>query len=226
MAGLDNSWQEIDRSTPAGRALWRIYGGDPSGRAAGNSFSAENRARQAARSPKAPSTQSEAPPPPPHSPQKARTPVPRVGSASSPKRRTPSVASLRGRRTADSIQAETRQQQDALLAAPLPAPKGPCMDDKEKARLAEKMELNGRDPSELPAGPTHMLGTRKDRERQELEAMFDEALQHIQECKARLCVCDDGSPSWELAPEAVAIKRELARHVDDLKRIDALLMGA
>ena len=46
-------WQEIDRSSAAGRALWSIYGGDPSGRAAGNTFSAFNKAKEATRPPRA-----------------------------------------------------------------------------------------------------------------------------------------------------------------------------
>ena len=100
---------------------------------------------------------------------------------------------------------------------------GPCLGDKEKARLAEKMELNGRDPSELPGYHLGGRGTRQDRERQELEAMFDELLERIQECKAQLRACNNGSTAWELDPEAVRIKKELARYVDDLRRIDGLL---
>ena len=85
------------------------------------------------------------------------------------------------------------------------------------------MELNGREADPAASSARRLQGTRREKEQQQLENMFDELLDDIQSCKARLSLCDDGSASWELSSEAVHIKKELARHVDDLKRIDDLL---
>lgn len=100
---------------------------------------------------------------------------------------------------------------------------GPCLDDKEKERLALKMEYNGEEPDYTSLQASHIRGSRQDREQAELENMFEELMADVQECKARLSACNDGSDEWQLSTNAVQIKKELARRVDDLKRVDKLL---
>lgn len=49
MAEPPEHWRELDRSTPAGRLLYGLYGGDTSGRNVGNVYSNINRAKEAAK---------------------------------------------------------------------------------------------------------------------------------------------------------------------------------
>lgn len=102
---------------------------------------------------------------------------------------------------------------------------GACLDDREKERLALKMEFGDQSVEQLPTRPSRSQGTRRDKETQELENMFEGVMDDIQECKARLADCNDGSINWELSPAALQVKQELARRVEDLRRIDKLLMA-
>ena len=205
------SYDLLGRDTPAGRALYALYGGPSRSREAGLAYSATNRARvdhlRATGGPLAPTPSPAAPPPR----KTVRVAVPKVGRAPRPEP-TAAVDHMPGRKPLTSIQLE-RQQREAIEKN-IPAPIGnqrKLLDDAEKNRLAKHMEFRGKVPVVTKVAP-RALRT----ERDELEEMFDLVKDEIEDRKQRMEV--------ELDPvQRRALTNEIEQRVKELTKIDNLL---
>ena len=207
---LDQPWHAVGLGTPAGNALFRLYGGRRA-QNAGNQFSAHNMARLATMPPAAPKMEAL-----PQTRKKVSVPRPTGRRDTGEIDDIPRMRryNFTGKKSVATIEME---QASAEPVVP-PRPSGPLLDDREKERCAALMRFRGKLPEPIP----RKVKRRNRTEREELEAMFASIQAEIDEREAWLA---------EMAVHDVAraakyqsqIQGEVQTRVAELKRIDAML---
>lgn len=202
-------WHAVGLGTPAGNALFRLYGGRRA-QDVGNTFSAVNRARLAEKPP--------APPPGLYVPvQPKRTvnvprPTGRVDNGN-----VDDVPRFHGRGRPGKKPVETIQLEIAATTpADPPKPSRPLLDDREKERCATLMHFRGK----YPEKPLKLPSRRRRTERDELEAHFAAVQREIAEREEFL----EGMEARGRGDKyRTQIGAELDDRIEELKRIDKML---
>ncbi|KAK9841491.1 hypothetical protein WJX74_006700 [Apatococcus lobatus] len=214
----------LGRGSTAGSKLYRLYYGKPPGASVGNTYNKHNMDRL--RSFKSASTTKSSADEKPLSrstPPEVR--VPRVGRPG--KRAEPHPDSDKGRRPAAIILANLEREAEELSSMQPPAPSGPLLDDKEKARLASLMQYRGAPPDAsakiaVQYDPTKSPGQL--REIRMLERLFSEVLHEIQLLKqdiaGRISCSDENLRDQSNVRK---LQGDLKFKVQELGRIDALI---
>jgi len=133
------------------------------------------------------------------------------------------------RRPGDVILREMKEDQQRAREALPPRSRGPVLDDAEKDRLAELMRYRGKVPAEYvtaderEAAARHR-GVRKEAlrsQRDELQMLFQETMQEIEERQAFL---REMQSNGALKRDHVhQLQAEIKKRVEDMNRIDRML---
>eukprot|EP01065_Artemidia_motanka_P016014 TRINITY_DN19735_c0_g2_i1.p1 TRINITY_DN19735_c0_g2~~TRINITY_DN19735_c0_g2_i1.p1 ORF type:complete len:243 (+),score=82.26 TRINITY_DN19735_c0_g2_i1:44-730(+) len=208
----------FERGTPAGDALYRLYGGKKAMPSTVNPAmlrrAQQNRLQR---------EREAAVPKPKQQPRsRAHIPVPRqVGRPSGASDAQPAGYSFLpprpGRRA---VTSEHKLALEAEIAAQ-PAPTRRFISDADKDRLVEHMQYNGEKPPSppaLPALPPPPSPPKSDL--QSLKELFDEVQREIEDRKEFL---SEMRSLGKAKPHEAQIKSEMAERVRQLRRIDALI---
>ena len=205
-------WELLGRGSPAGRALFKLYGGDQA-RTAGARFSQRNRARHSRALERG------------YVPPKVEPlPEPREApKVSVPKfvRRSP-LASVSSREIAYlTMPTKKKVDQGAPFEPDVPVPRRPALDDREKRRFAKYMEWNGKPPERRAREPPPRREAREKSELEVLEELFaavtgevEERGEFLRQMGAR------GDRQYE-----AQVRAEVSARVAELRKIDGMIRG-
>lgn len=224
---VNQVWKLLGRDTPGGKALFNLYGGDKNGRASGQEFHNRNAKMHAKKIASGWSPKPQEVPKPEYPRPQVNYPKFGVHRPNSEEYSAVKLNQIPRRRPAELIQKELQEEQERARSAHPPRPRGPLLDDAEKARLAGMMQYRGKLPQastgELEEAARHR-GARPGRprnQREELQAMFDAVSQEVDERRTFLA---DMEKVGGLKKDHVhQIRAEIALRVDDMNRIDRML---
>ncbi|KAL6763453.1 hypothetical protein V8C86DRAFT_2495332 [Haematococcus lacustris] len=222
------AWRVLGRDSPAGAALYKLYGGDCKGKNVGQEFHKQNKARHEA------AVAAGWTPPV----KEAATPVPRP-TVSYPKfgtkqpTKVPALHSIPRRKPAEQILREMDQERDQLRSAQH-RPPGPLLDAAEKERCALLMQHRGKLPAAAVAGTSgarsQSAGAPQPRrpapksEAEELQSLFSQVLQEIEERKAFLADLESYGALKRDVQQQVRV--EIKQRVEELQKLDAMIKSA
>ncbi|KAF5835811.1 hypothetical protein DUNSADRAFT_6845 [Dunaliella salina] len=215
----EHLWKELGRDTPAGKALFKLYGGNKMGTNAGNTYDEANRKKMEAKIAAGWTPPPKAAPPPPVRPT---VNVPTFGR---PKFQMPApVEMIPHRRPATKILRELEEEMERQRSQ-RPTPKGPLLDDKEKERFALMMRYRGKPPvateKELEGCRMHRGQTQRKSGLQELQQMFDQVALEIEERRKFL---EDLEAHGALKRETQhQVRWEIQQRVQDLAKLDQMI---
>jgi len=234
---IKNLPPEQNRDTPAGRALFLLYGGQQVAQEAGLKFSTRN-LRRFKRS--LSSSAGLAPPPAPCPPPKPKVAVPHFrggggGNASATAAAQASQQQLPRRRPVAQILSELRAVADEALHSPAPPPARPLLAAAEKERLALLMQHRGKVPVVMAAAGVDdgdlksssrraAASTGGGSEVQRLQARFDVVQQEVEE---RVAWLEEMTRDGLLVQQSRdVLKGEIAQRVAEMTQLDAMLRAA
>jgi hypothetical protein len=223
---LADAYRLHGRDSPAGKALYKLYGGDKQAKKAGLSFSQANRERHQA---KLDSGWTPPPiePPPRQEVMRPSIAYPKFGHSklsSGPDDFSAPVDQIPRRRRADVIQAALAEEAEHQRRV-VPLPRGPLLGEAEKQRCADAMRFRGKVPEITPEQRAAQLRARKasqgKNELETLQDLFDATLAEIEERKQFLAEME---AKKALSQDRVhQIRAEIRQRVDDMQKIDRLI---
>lgn len=215
------------RDTPAGKALFKLYNGNQAGKSAGTAFHQRNKQQHDKKLATGWA-------PPSLEPTKPEIQRPKVNYPSfghyRPGEDEMNAARLRRiphRKPGSEILKELQEEAEERRRAPPPMPKGPLLDAAEKDRLAEMMRWHGK-PPEKPT-PEQQEEARRHRgvrdkpksEREEVQQMFDQVMQEVEERQEFLA---DLQAAGGLKEDHInQVRLEIAVRIQDMQRLDRML---
>ncbi|GAX72986.1 hypothetical protein CEUSTIGMA_g438.t1 [Chlamydomonas eustigma] len=222
------AWKVMGRETPAGKALYKLYGGDFGGKAVGKVYHERNKElheKKVASGWNPSPLKSQLP-----EIQRPQVNYPKFGSPRPGSGDSPNASRLRQiphRKPGEQIMKELHEEAQRMKAAQPPQPKGPLLDEAEKSRLAMAMQFRGKVPQastqELEEAARHR-GVRSKAprsEREELQALFKATMEEVEDRKAFLAEME---AQGALKKDHVhQIQGEIRIRVEDMHRLDRML---
>lgn len=204
--------------------MYNLYNGNTDGKNFGTSVSAYNRQRLKTQEPRLPPQLEERLNKKLAEKPKPKVNVPHVGTGRRVRTNEEEDQWSAYRFTGRKLEAEIKAEMDAdpEWARPIPAPKGPLLDDKEKERFARLREFNGKLPEDKPRAPPPP----PPRERTELEVledMFARVTSEIQEREGFLADMRDAGRAKAYEGQ---MKSEISVRVKQLKLLDTRIKEA
>ena len=211
----------LGRGSPAGRALFNLYGGDQ-GRDAGARFTERNRRnhkRALAAGYVPPKVEPRQLPEPREAP---KVNVPRFA------KRSP-LASVTSREIAYlTMPTKKKVDREAPFEPDVPVPRRPAVDEREKQRFAKFMEFNGKPPEYKPRGEEGVArrrggrGRRRTEEKTELETLEEMFTAVSGEVQERERFLEEMATAGNRQYEA-QIRAEVSARVAELRKIDTMI---
>ena len=216
------------RDSPAGKALYKLYGGDKNAKKAGLSYSQANREKHQHK------LETGWTPPPLEQPKQEVLPKPSIaypkfGGASrhgGPDAFSAPVDQIPRRRRADVIQAALAEEAENQRRAGPPLPRGPLLGEAEKQKCADAMRFRGEIPQITPEQRAAQLKARgkaneAKSELETLQELFDATLAEVEERKTFLSQLEaKGALSRDRVHQ---IRAEIRQRIDDMQKIDRLM---
>lgn len=225
---LAEAYKLHGRDSPAGKALYKLYGGEKQAKKVGLSYSQANREKQQAKVESGWTPPPILPPPKPDI-QRPSISYPKFGHSklsSGPDAFSAPVDQIPRRRRADLIQAQLTEDAEQQRKAGPPLPRGPLMGEAEKQRCADAMRFRGKVPEITPEQRATQLKARSksNQSKSELETLqelFDATLAEIEERKQFLSEMEaKGALSRDTVHQ---IRAEIRLRIDDMQKIDRLI---